>query len=442
MLGQIKQTFNDIKDAIRKRGVTVDECDSPTTYASKILSIGNSGASVLFIPVFKASATKPLKPTSAMSSSTPTNYPEGWGIPDGLDGTIWMSYTIVGDNYTIVPWTDPIAINKPEDSTSRSFTIYLNAYSTTDSIPKPTGITWNTTTNKLEGISNQLNPLEWCDSYYYVAGMYTYISYGSFDSKGNLIGEWSDPFCINMSSKGADGKNGVSSFTSIVFTRSESRPATPEGGTYVNPIPDGWHDGIPAGSHTVWMSSRVFSSNGEAPQSDSWTDPQTISDTEYMDYEFSASEDPGEPKKANPAVSEENPLWSNVASENTIYMAMRPIKNGAYDGQWQIIKIKGEKGEDGADGKPGEDGKSAQYIFKRFTSEAEYNTYKNHEDLTAFPLPPYEEWGDDISDEAKSWSDDPEGIGYETLENGEQRFWAIEACKRSSYDDAEGKWRD
>ena len=38
--------------------------------------------------------------------------------------------------------------------------------------------------------------------------MYTYISIGTFGYDGNIIGTWSDPFCINASN-GKDGRNGV-----------------------------------------------------------------------------------------------------------------------------------------------------------------------------------------------------------------------------------------
>lgn len=81
MLEEVKQTFNDIRDAIIEMGVDVDYCDSPAEYASKILSITTesegSGKTLLFVPVFKSSTTKPSKPTGTMSASNPTNYPSG-----------------------------------------------------------------------------------------------------------------------------------------------------------------------------------------------------------------------------------------------------------------------------------------------------------------------------------------------------------------------------
>ena len=79
MLEAIRQTFNDIRDAIIEMGVDVDYCDSPTTYPRKILSISRSGGgnTLLFIPVYKASETKPAKPVTPMSAEDPTTFPEG-----------------------------------------------------------------------------------------------------------------------------------------------------------------------------------------------------------------------------------------------------------------------------------------------------------------------------------------------------------------------------
>ena len=77
MLEKIKKTLNDIKNAIVERGVTIDPCDSPSTYANKILAINNNGVAMAFIPVFKESESKPEKPTTTMSALNPTDYPSG-----------------------------------------------------------------------------------------------------------------------------------------------------------------------------------------------------------------------------------------------------------------------------------------------------------------------------------------------------------------------------
>lgn len=151
---------------------------------------------------------------------------------------------------------------------------------------------------------------------------------------------------------GAAGKDGISpntSFKSIVFIRTNSTPETPIGGSYSNPVPDGWSDGVPNGDEQIWMSTRIFSSDGKDPQQAEWTKPAMASDNAYMDYEFSSVDNPGIPSKLTPVSPETNLNWSNEADETTIWMAMREVANGDYapNSAWKILKIKGEKGEDG-----------------------------------------------------------------------------------------------
>lgn len=151
---------------------------------------------------------------------------------------------------------------------------------------------------------------------------------------------------------GANGKDGISpntSFKSIVFVRTNNTPSTPTGGSYENPVPNGWSDGVPAGSEQIWMSTRIFSSDGKDPQQVEWTKPAIASDNVYMDYEFSSVDNPGIPNKLTPTSPETNLNWSNTADETTIWMAMREVANGNYalNSTWKILKVKGEKGEDG-----------------------------------------------------------------------------------------------
>ena len=93
----------------------------------------------------------------------------------------------------------------------------------------------------------------------------------------------------------------------------------------------------------VWMSTRIFSSDGLFPQQDSWTTPVLIADTGSIDYEFSnfTGTSPGDPTAPlNGAV------WTNNGDENTIWMAVAKISNGVR-GQWTVTRIKGEKGGSG-----------------------------------------------------------------------------------------------
>lgn len=146
--------------------------------------------------------------------------------------------------------------------------------------------------------------------------------------------------------KGADGEAGKSAFKSIVFRRSDSKPNLPTGGDYLNPVPTGWSDGIPAptGNQTtdtrVWVTSRIFTADALPPQQSAWSPVQPLTDTSDIDFEFSAVKDnPG-----TPATSPSN--WHDTATSDDIWMAVRKGENGVW-GAWEVTKIKGEKGDPG-----------------------------------------------------------------------------------------------
>ena len=124
-------------------------------------------------------------------------------------------------------------------------------------------------------------------------------------------------------------------FKSIVFKRFSSEPSTPTGGSYLSPVPSGWSDGIPSGTEQIWISTRVFTSDGESPQTSEWTTPQMASDIPDIDFEYSwIVTNPG-----NPTDNPDN--WSNTATENSIWMAVRKKSIGTWS-SWEINKIKGE----------------------------------------------------------------------------------------------------
>ena len=144
---------------------------------------------------------------------------------------------------------------------------------------------------------------------------------------------------------GADGIDGLSpntAYKSTVFKRSNTAPTTPTGGSYANPVPIGWSDGVPSGEEKLWASTRIFSSDGLDPQQASWTTPRQMTDTADFDVEFSSVDNPSAPT-GHPNT---NRQWTNTASEATIWMATAVKNNGVW-GAWQISRIKGEKGEDG-----------------------------------------------------------------------------------------------
>lgn len=90
----------------------------------------------------------------------------------------------------------------------------------------------------------------------------------------------------------------------------------------------------------MWMSTRIFTNTGGAPQQAAWTTPSVVTDTADIDFEFSAAaSNPG-----NPTSSPK--LWHNTATSDDVWMAVRKKSNGVW-GAWEVSKIKGDKGEDG-----------------------------------------------------------------------------------------------
>ena len=178
---------------------------------------------------------------------------------------------------------------------------------------------------------------------------------------GNYIGSISNNGYATLVARwgrdGSDGQDGTTpntSFKSIVFKRSSTTPDTPTGGSYASPVPSGWSDGIPSGDGKIWMSTRIFSSDGQSPQQGAWTEPNEATDTRFMDYEWAVVDNPGTPNKANPNANETNPYWydepGNVPDPTQIqWMAMRPISSGEYESgsSWLVMHVKGETGQDG-----------------------------------------------------------------------------------------------
>lgn len=165
-------------------------------------------------------------------------------------------------------------------------------------------------------------------------------------------------------SKGEPGINGISpntAYKSTVFLRSNTAPKKPTGGSYSNPVPIGWSDGIPTGEIKLWASTRIFSSDGKAPQQSSWTDPRQMTDTADFDVEFSSVANPSNPV-GHPNT---NTQWSNESSDETIWMATSKKSNGVWS-DWQVSRIKGENGQNGTS-------INVQGTFhQKFTSRAAY----------------------------------------------------------------------
>lgn len=165
------------------------------------------------------------------------------------------------------------------------------------------------------------------------------------NSDGTLHSPWGPAFRIT----GLDGDSrGV--IPSFVFLRSVTTPARPTGGSYASPVPTSsptWTDGPQPGVGQLWMSKRVFTADGLAPQEAQWSEPVPLTDTEFMDFAMSRVKDsPG-----NPTDDSENWIEPEDADGSEWWLAQRYMKNGVPvtttgpTKGWIIYKIRFEDGE-------------------------------------------------------------------------------------------------
>ena len=153
---------------------------------------------------------------------------------------------------------------------------------------------------------------------------------------------------------------------SFVFKRFASQSAATLGklgdniGSFSEPGPgtvsgsqtnwNGWSDGLPStGTNPIYMSSRLFTSDGLSPQQSSWSSPVRMSDTDVFDVEFSFEPlNPGKP-------GDSGKVWydpsGNPPSGKTwadaIWMATNTKNSSGSWSGWVVVKIKGETGDTG-----------------------------------------------------------------------------------------------
>lgn len=152
------------------------------------------------------------------------------------------------------------------------------------------------------------------------------------------------------------------SFKSIVFKRftptiQQSSPAAPSGGTYDNPVPSGWSDGIPGGNGPIWASTCTFTEEDTEPVSSlRWSEPKLQSDTEELDIEFSPNTTQPSNPTGEPFSNRQSQGWYDSSASNfnsvgpMIWRAERKVVNGQYEGSWTVTRIFGEQGIPGVRG--------------------------------------------------------------------------------------------
>lgn len=151
-----------------------------------------------------------------------------------------------------------------------------------------------------------------------------------------------------------DGTVGQGVVKGVCFLRATSAPATPTGGSFASPTATGWSDGIPSGTAPVYMTTRLFTSDGESPQEAVWTTPNKIGEI-------------GIGSKVQFSVTGST-LWHDVPATNDLYMRACSSADGG--SSWSCAGATLIKGETGATGADGASGLNTAIIslYKKFTS--------------------------------------------------------------------------
>lgn len=296
--------------------------------------------------------------------------------PGDFIGLYWDYTAEDSDDVTDYTWKGW----KGEDGFGYEYIFKLTANSTAPSLPStspntddyvPTG--W---TDDPGGVSSEY-PFCWVAWRKKVDG--TWSSWiGTTNNKARLYSHYGKD--------GEDGGAGQAQFKSIVFKRSATQPSRPGngttpgsssyGGTFNNPVPYGWSDGIPALvsvdnpdslDNTLWMTSRVFTDDAQSPQEADWKTPVQAFDTEGYDIEYAYMQTndarPADPTTANRHGGSGTQLWFDPVLDKyttgttqrdfteMYWMAMRAKVNGTGVGGWTVLRIKGENGTPGVDGK-------------------------------------------------------------------------------------------
>ena len=278
--------------------------------------------------VFIRSNSQPQTPTGG-SYPSPLPTTQGWsdGVPQGTQ-TLWSSTRIFSSDGNAPQqsvWSAPQQLTD-----TQSLEIMYSSVVSSPGTPTDNPTNWSSTAST------------------------TSIWMQTRTGSNGVLSQWSI-----QKIKGEQGADGKNNFKSIVFIRSSQQPQTPTGGSYSSPLPttQGWSDGVPQGTQTLWSSTRIFSSDGGTPQQSTWSASQPLTDTASLEIRYSSvASSPGDPT-ANPS------NWSSTASSSSIWMQTRTGSNGTWS-SWSVQKIKGEQGAPGAPGTPGAAGARGPGIYQ------------------------------------------------------------------------------
>ena len=340
-LDTIKNTFQEIKDAIVEKGVEVDDCDSPTVYPTKIREIQGSGgggtiitdgATRLTVIAFKAAAETPSTPTGGSwnveeETITPPidpNTGSAWSFGNqSLSGNVYASQAIFNnDNTFYMEWTAPFKVTGPQgvrgekgdkgdkgDNGETKITERLiQVYKVSETSPiKPVGGYFNFETEELTP------PSGWSKSEPTTDGI-VWMCWGRFSIENPGNPTWGNPIRLT----GYQGRNGTDGNNiEFIFKLTKNHlfvPATPESWNQTDFVPEGWTDsptGISPTMQCEWVCSRTLVenrwSNWSAPAIWSkWGENGTDGDgVEYIYYLSTDGSAPDNPTPENYETNDE-----------------------------------------------------------------------------------------------------------------------------------------
>ena len=209
----IKKAIDNIATAIEQKGVPVEDCASPTTYANKIRSIKGEGVG---IDAYKFSAAANDLPNDAQSTVDTEVTDEGeiiftFGLREGKQGPAGPAGPqgpAGRDGVDGKPGRDGPAGPKGDRGNAgisyRTVSVYT-ATETTDMPNRPEGGYWNVTENLVTPPTSE-------DAIWYLNtddtnGKYIWMSQATFREDGSLIANWNEPFRLT----GDDGRDGTDS---------------------------------------------------------------------------------------------------------------------------------------------------------------------------------------------------------------------------------------
>jgi len=261
-------------------------------------------------------------------------------LTDNLDGTFTISTTNPPQSIT---FSNGAAGNTPIlgvdyfDANSGSFVSYVYCQvlkgATAPTITNDTGSFDGTTEVMPTGPG-----VTWTDNPVFTEGYTTYVSKNRYIHDATTGGDgswalknsaWSTPVIYINPLTDPQVK-----FTSYAFIRATTVPTTPEGGDYISPTPTtpGWSDGVPVGIEPLYMSKRLFTSDGLTPQETGWHPPELVGQS-------------GSGTKHQFGPSNTGP-WDDIPESTDSWMI---VCTQQVDGTWVCdtgnpIQIKGETG--------------------------------------------------------------------------------------------------